>query len=277
MALIREKDSKRLHIKSKLMGESLVGKTFLKNLEYVKPFKFLPQVNVLKIGGQSITDIGAAAILPIIGEIVENAKKHKMIISTGGGTRSRHIYAIAMELGMPTGVIAKLGQSVSEQNALLLTTLLSPYGGIKVGHDDLPKLGAYFAQGCIPVIHGMPPYGYWEHLPSQGRLPQHRTDVGAYLLAEVIGAKRSIYVKDVDGLYTDNPKVDPDAVFIPKIGAGELIARDFDDLVVERAVLDLLLNSQNVGEIQIINGLKAGNIAKALDGEHVGTIIFKDK
>jgi molybdenum storage protein len=277
MALIREKDSKRLHIKSKLMGESLVGKTFLKNLEYVKPFKFLPQVNVLKIGGQSITDIGATAILPIIGEIIENAKKHKMIISTGGGTRSRHIYAIAMELGMPTGVIAKLGQSVSEQNALLLTTLLSPHGGIKVGHDDLPKLGAYFAQGCIPVIHGMPPYGYWEHLPPQGRLPQHRTDVGAYLLAEVIGAKRCIYVKDVDGLYTDNPKVDPDAVFIPKIGAGELIARDLDDLVVERAVLDLLLNSQNVSEIQIINGLKAGNIAKALDGEHVGTIIFKDK
>jgi molybdenum storage protein len=277
MALIREKDRKRLHIKSKLMGESLVGKTFLKSLQYVKPFKFLPGVNVLKIGGQSITDIGAAAIFPIIGEIVENAKNHKMIISTGGGTRSRHIYAIAMELGMPTGVIAKLGQSVSEQNALLLTTLLSPHGGIKVGHDDLPKLGAYFAQGCIPVIHGMPPYGYWEHLPSQGRLPQHRTDVGAYLLAEVIGAKRCIYVKDVDGLYTDNPKVDPDASFIPKIGAEELITRDLDDLVVERAVLELLLNSQNVSEIQIINGLKPGNIAKALDGEHVGTIIFKDK
>lgn len=277
MALIREKDSKRLHIKSKLMGESLVGKTFLKSLEYVKPFKFLPEVNVLKIGGQSITDIGAAAVLPIIEEVAENAKKHKMIISTGGGTRSRHIYAIAMELGMPTGVIAKLGQSVSEQNALLLVTLLSPHGGIKVGHDDLPKLGAYFAQGCIPVIHGMPPYGYWEHLPQVGRLPQHRTDVGAYLLAEVIGAKQCIYVKDVDGLYTDNPKVDPDAAFIPKIGAAELIERDLDDLVVERAVLELLLNSQNVSQIQIINGRKAGNISKALNGEHVGTIIFKDK
>jgi molybdenum storage protein len=28
MPLIRERDSKRLHIKSKLMGESLVGKAF---------------------------------------------------------------------------------------------------------------------------------------------------------------------------------------------------------------------------------------------------------
>ena len=33
MALIRERDSKRLHIKSKLMGESLVSKSFLQSLE----------------------------------------------------------------------------------------------------------------------------------------------------------------------------------------------------------------------------------------------------
>ncbi|MDD2585105.1 MAG: uridine kinase [Syntrophomonadaceae bacterium] len=277
MALIREKDSKRLHLKSKLMGESLVSKSFIKSLEYTEPFRLLPEVNVLKIGGQSITDIGAKAIIPIINEIVENKNQHKMIISTGGGTRSRHVYAIAMELGMPTGIIATLGQSVSEQNALMISTLLSPYGGIKVGHDDIPKLAGYFAQGCIPVIHGMPPYGYWEHPPKEGRIPPNRTDVGAYLLAEVVGAKQCIFIKDVDGLYTDNPKVDPDAEFIPRIGAGELLEKDFDDLVIERPVLDSLLYSNSVTEIQIINGLKSGNITRALNGEHVGTIIYKDK
>ncbi len=276
MALIREKDSKRLHVKSKLMGESLVGKTFLQSLEYKESFRILPDVSVLKIGGQSITDIGAKAVLPIIDEIVENAGQHKMIISTGGGTRSRHVYAIAMELGMPTGIISKLGQSVSEQNALMLSTLLTPYGGIKIGHDDIPKLGAYFRQGCIPVIHGMPPYGYWEHPPEEGRIPSNRTDVGAYLLAEVVGAKQCIFVKDVDGLYTDNPKVAPDAEFIPKIGAKELMDRDLDDLVVERVVLELLTRAQNIKQLQVINGTKAGNITKALNGEHVGTIIYKD-
>ena len=171
MPLIRERDSKRLHIKSKLMGESLVGKAFLKSLEYGPQFRALPEVNILKIGGQSITDMGARAVLPIIKEIVQNSKEHKMVISTGGGTRSRHVYAIAMELGMPTGIIATLGQSVSEQNALMISTLLNPYGGIKIGHDDIPKLAAYLNQGCIPVIHGMPPYGFWEHPPEEGRLP----------------------------------------------------------------------------------------------------------
>jgi molybdenum storage protein len=277
MALIRERDSKRLHIKSKLMGETLVGASFLKSLEYRPTFKLFPGVSVLKVGGQSITDMGAKAVLPVINEIVANARQHKMIISTGGGTRSRHVYAIAMELGMPTGIISKLGQSISEQNALMLTVLLSAYGGIKVGHDDIPKLGAYFAQGCIPVIHGMPPYGYWEHPPEEGRIPSNRTDVGAFLLAEVIGAKQCIFIKDVDGLYTDNPKTDPQAEFIPRIGAKELIEKNLDDLVVERVVLELLTRSQNTSQIQIINGTREGYITRALNGEHVGTIIYNDK
>ncbi|MGI6467778.1 MAG: uridine kinase [Syntrophomonadaceae bacterium] len=277
MALIRERDSKRLHIKSKLMGESLVSKSFLQSLEEREQFKALPDVNVLKIGGQSVTDMGAKAVVPVLEEIVQNAREHKIIISTGGGTRSRHVYSIALELGMPTGVIAKLGQSVSEQNALMISTLLMPHGGIKVGHDDIPKLAAYFSQGCIPVIHGMPPYGYWEHLPTQGRLPPNRTDVGAYLLAEVIGARQCIYVKDVNGLYEDNPKLYPEAKFIPKIGVRELQAMNLDDLVVEWAVLDMLARSRSVKQIQIINGLIPGNISRALKGEHVGTIIYNDQ
>lgn len=278
MALIRDRDSRRLHIKSKLMGESLVSKSFIESLDYeVEQFRSFPNVSVLKIGGQSITDLGARGVLPVIKEIADNSSQHKMIVSTGGGTRSRHIYAIAMELGMPTGIISKLGQSVSEQNALMLSTLLNPYGGIKVGHDDIPKLGGYFAQGCIPVIHGMPPYGYWEHPPKEGSIPPNRTDVGAYLLAEVIGARQCIFVKDEDGLYTDNPKKNPEVEFIPRIGAGELLDMGLDDLIVERAVLEFMLCARSVKEIQIVNGLKPGLITKALNGEHVGTIIYKDK
>lgn len=276
MSLIREAGSQKLHVQSKLMGESLVSKSFLQSLEEKEPFKVCPSATVVKLGGQSITDYGARALLPILQEIVQNAREHKMIISSGGGTRSRHVYAIAMDLGMPTGIISKLGQSVSEQNALMISTLLAPYNGIKIGHDDLPKLGLYFSQGCIPVVHGMPPYGYWEHLPPKGLLPPNRTDMGAYLLAEVLGAKQCIFVKDEDGLFTDNPKANPDVKFIPKVGAKELLAMDLDDLIIERGVLETMENARNVTQIQIINGMKEGNLTRALNGEHVGTIIYKD-
>src|SRR6266540_6471166 len=88
MALIRERDSKKLNIKSKLMGESLVSKSFMDSLEENVPFKVYPNANVLKLGGQSITDYGSRALTPILKEIVANAMEHKMLISTGGGTRS---------------------------------------------------------------------------------------------------------------------------------------------------------------------------------------------
>jgi molybdenum storage protein len=54
----------------------------------------------------------------------------------------------------------------------------------------------------------------------------------------------------------------------------DLLARDLDDLVVERAVLELMLTARNVKEIQFVNGLKPGQLTAALDGEPVGTIIF---
>jgi molybdenum storage protein len=276
MALVRERDGKRLHVKSRLMGESLVSKSFIEELEVAPQQRLFPDVNILKIGGQSICDRGMKAVPAIIKEIVANKEKHKMLITTGGGTRSRHIYTIGLELGMPTGIIAKFGSSVSEQNALLISMLLSPWGGIKIGHDEIVKLPTYFSQDCIPVMHGMPPYDYFAIPPATGRIPIHRTDVGTLILADLIGARRCIFIKDEKGLYSDDPKKNPNAKFIKKIGAKELSLRDQDDLIIERPCLEILQNSQVIHQIQIINGLEEGNITRALNGKNVGTIIFKE-
>ena len=275
MALIRERDGKRLHVKSRLMGESLVSKSFIEGLEVAPQQRLFPDVNILKIGGQSICDRGIRAVPAVIKEIAANKEKHKMLITTGGGTRSRHIYAIGLELGMPTGIIAKFGSSVSEQNALLISMLLSPWGGIKIGHDEIVKLPTYFSQGCIPVMHGMPPYDYFAIPPATGRIPIHRTDVGTLILADLIGARSCIFIKDEKGLYSDDPKKNADAEFIGEIGADQLLKRSLDDLIIERPCMEILQNSHVIHQIQIINGLEEGNITKALNGEKVGTIIYK--
>ncbi len=258
------------------MGESLVSKSFIEGLDVAPQKRLFPDVNILKIGGQSICDRGVKALPSIIREISECKKDHKILVTTGGGTRSRHIYAIGLELGMPTGILAKLGNSVSEQNALLVTMLLAPYGGIKIGHDEIVKLTSYFEQGCIPVMHGMPPYDYFAIPPAKGRIPLHRTDVGTIILADLIGARTCIFIKDEKGLYTDDPKKNPRAKFIPEIGAKTLIAKDQDDLIIERPCLEILQNSEVLTQIQIINGLEEGNITRALNREKIGTIIHKE-
>jgi len=276
MAIVRERDSKRLHIKGKLMGESLVSESFLDSLEVAPQRRMFPDVNVIKIGGQSICDRGKRALPALVDEIAANREAHKMLLLTGGGTRSRHIYAIGLELGMPTGIIAAFGTSVSKQNALLLATLLAPHGGIDIDQDAIMKLPNYFAQGGIPVTSGMPPYDFFAIPPEKGRIPIHRTDVGTILMADLIGARSCIYVKDERGLFTDDPKKDPDAEFIPKISVSELVERELDDLILERPCLDILRNSSVLESVQIVNGLEKGNLTRALAGEHVGTIITKN-
>jgi molybdenum storage protein len=125
------------------------------------------------------------------------------------------------------------------------------------------------------VFNGVPPYDLWEHPPAVGKIPPHRTDAGSYLVAEVFGARRMIFIKDVDGLFTADPATDPHASFIPRIQAAELISRNLPTLPIDRVMPELLQNARLATEVQIINGLVPGNLTRALKGEHVGSIIYK--
>ena len=50
---------------------------------------------------------------------------------------------------------------------------------------------------------------------------------------------------------------------------------NFATLPFERVLLDLLDYSRQISEVQIVNGLEADNIIKAVNGEHVGTKLKK--
>jgi molybdenum storage protein len=263
----------RKTISTPLSDGSLSGRELLAGTHYGPPVRVLPEVNVIKVGGQSLIDRGRAAVFPLVEEIAQAAKKHQLLIGTGGGTRARHAYSIALELGLPTGVIAAIGGSTSLQNARILQMLLAKHGGVHVTAEDFDKLPLYFRVGCIPIMVGMPPYQHWEKPPATGRIPANRTDSGVYLTAEFLGARSCIFIKDEQGLYTDDPKKNPKAKFIPRITAQELLERDFNDLILERSVLENMVNAAHVREIQLINGLVPGNLTRTLAGEHVGTII----
>jgi molybdenum storage protein len=242
-----------------------------------------PEINVLKIGGQSIIDRGKDAVLPILDVLIEAKEKHKIILMTGGGTRARHVYNIGIDLGMPTGVLSKLGDKVSWQNAEILSVLLAKHGGVKIGHgDNLEQLTMFCRLGYLPITYGIPPYGFFEHPAEYGAIPPHRTDCGAFLLAENIGARSLIFLKDEKGLFDCDPKKAKDSEkehlrFFDRISAKELLYMDLDDLIIERSILTLLQRAKCLKELQIIDALHhPEHVLKALEGEHVGTIIYKE-
>ncbi|MDQ6778367.1 MAG: uridine kinase [Actinomycetota bacterium] len=255
------------------MSRSLSDPALLAASAEAPDYAILPDVSVLKIGGQSLMDRGRAAIYPIVEELVEAKRKHLLLIGTGAGTRARHAYALAMELGLPTGVLTEVGAAVSGQNAQMLGYLMARYGVPVVGEAAFGAVALKVAECGAAIFAGMPPYGMWQHVPAEGVIPPYRTDAGCFLVAEVYAARQMIYVKDEDGLYTANPKTDENATLIPEITVDELIDRDLADLVIERPVLELMRNARHIKSVQVINGLRPGLISRALDGEHVGTII----
>jgi molybdenum storage protein len=256
-----------------LVEGSLTDEARLAQLDSQLTVQILPEANVIKIGGQSFIDRGRAAVFPLIEELVENLPRHKMLIGTGAGTRARHAYSVGLDLGMPTGVLSVLGIFVSTQNARMIHYLLAKYGVPFIEQAQFAQLPLYLAERQAVVFVGMPPYNFYQPNPQIGRIPPHRTDTGAYLVSEVFGARSMIYIKDEEGLYTADPKKNRHAKFIPRATVEELEAMDLDDVVVERSVLTLMKQAKHRRSIQVINGLKPGNLTRALNGEPVGTII----
>jgi molybdenum storage protein len=266
---------KRHHVQSMLMRESLLDKKVMSSTE-TPVVPMLPFCHVLKIGGRSIIDNGKNAVYPLVEAIRGALGEFKLVIGTGGGVRSRHVTSIGMDLGMPTGVLAQLRIIDALGNAHLLGTLLAPQGVIAIPPEILGHMLPFFINAAPGVIcNGDPPFSIWEHAPRMGRIPPHRTDAGTFLLAECYGCATHTLIKDVDGLYDSDPKVNSGAKFIPEITVSELRERKLQTLPFDRVMIDLLGNARQMKQFQIVNGLKPELLVKALRGEHVGTIVKK--
>src|SRR5262245_38598620 len=125
-----------------LLSRSLTDVELVEASAAAPDYAILPDVNVLKIGGQTVIDRGRAVVYPIVDELVAAKATHKLMIGTGAGTRARHLYSIAAELGLPTGVLTDVGSAVAGQNASILGHLMARHGVPVVG-------GAGF--GAVPL------------------------------------------------------------------------------------------------------------------------------
>lgn len=265
---------KRAHLQSFLARESLLDKNVERSTE-TPVFRMLPNSYVVKVGGRSILDRGREAVYPVVdvlNKVLDGGQK--LIIGTGGGARTRHVFSVGLDLGMPTGVLAQLAMADALGSAHMLGTLMAPRGVVAIPPEMFGHLLPLFLQAVPGVIYnGVPPYSIWEHPPKIGKIPPHRTDAGCYLLAECFGSKSVILLKDVDGLYDEDPKKNAQAKFIPEISTSELRKRNLATLPFDRVILDLLDNARLMKSIQIVNGLKPDVVAKAFAGEKVGTTV----
>jgi len=264
------------HVPSLLARQTLLDAGLTLPATDRDPIRLLPWLTVVKVGGRSIMDRGADAILPMVDELRRLLPEHKMLILTGAGIRARHIFSVGLDLGLPVGNLQGLASTESGQNGSLLANLLASDGVSYVEHGVVGgQLAIHLAAAPAVVSAAFPPYNAHEFPTATGRIPSHRGDTGALLIADALGARRLVLVEDVDGVYTADPNGagGEAAELIPDTTARALRDGGPKTLPVDRTFLDVLTTARHVKEVQLINGLVAGNLTRALRDEHVGTII----
>jgi uridylate kinase len=100
--------------------------------------------------------------------------------------------------------------------------------------------------------------------------PYFTTDTAASLRANDIGCDAILMAKNgIDGVYTGDPKTDPNAQFLKHLTYSEMLEKNLK--VMDRTAVSLCMDTPL--EIRVFNMSDTSNIEKILNGEDVGTTI----
>jgi len=265
----------RPHLETRLARESLVDRGLVRSTHTDVELPILPDAYMVGLGGASVMDRGQQIVRPLVEEIAGLRGRYKFVVGVGGGARVRHTYRIGMDLGIPTGGLAQLVGAMEECNAILLQACLAKHGSILMAREHFWELPLYLDSGSIPIVISIPPYHFWEPPPEHGALPEHGSDFGLFIMAEVLGMKSLVLVKDTDGIFTADPKKDPSATPIRRTTAAELLARNLPSYGVDREMLVALSRARNLLRVQVVSGARRGALERALAGQDEGTVLTR--
>ena len=219
---------------------------------------------VLKLGGHLLSEKSNSKYLKeCIKVLKEILKSNRLIVITGGGALARAYIEAARAFGVDESTCDQLGIEASRLNAMLLTSLLDEdaYPNIPRNIDELKNA----IRSGKTVITG-------------GLFPAQSTDAVAAVAAELSHARLLIKATDVDGIYTSDPKSDPEAEKIEEIRAKELYRMIVDRgmeagkyELFDQQALRIIMRS-GIPTV-VIDGRDPKNILKALKGEKIGTRI----
>ncbi|MCZ4559547.1 UMP kinase [Rhodococcus sp. IEGM 1401] len=100
-------------------------------------------------------------------------------------------------------------------------------------------------------------------------MPYFSTDTTAAQRALEIGAEVLLMAKAVDGVYSADPRLDPDATMFDTITHREAIEQGLK--VADATAFSLCMDNQM--PMLVFNLLIQGNIARAVSGENIGTLV----
>ena len=227
---------------------------------------------LVKISGESLAGDQGFGIEP---RVVEQLTKEvgavheagvRLGLVVGGGNIVRG--AVASQHGMDRVSADYMGMLATVINALALQDALE-----RAGVETRVMTAIRMEELAEPYIRRRA----LRHL-EKGRVvifaggtgnPYFSTDTAAVLRAIEMDADVILKATKVDGVYTSDPKVDPDAEFLPELTYRDVINNELQ--VMDAAAMSLC--RENDLPVIVLNIKEPGAILSALRGERIGTLV----
>ncbi|MBS9372718.1 UMP kinase [Rhodococcus sp. B50] len=199
-----------------------------------------------------------------IAEVVRSGAEVAVVIGGGNFFRGAEL----QQRGLERARSDYMGMLGTVMNSLALQDFLE-----KEGIDTRVQTAITMGQVAEPYL----PLRARRHL-EKGRvvifgagmgMPYFSTDTTAAQRALEIGAEVVLMAKAVDGVYSDDPRTNPDAVLFEEITHREVIEQGLK--VADATAFSLCMD--NAMPIMVFNLLTKGNIARAIAGEKIGTLV----
>ena len=248
------------------MRESLLDKEVMASTES-PVVRMLPNVHVVKIGARSIIDAGKVATYPVVDVLGRLLESEKLILGVGGGARSRHVFSIGLDLGLPTGALAQF--SVAERS-------VTPHPGdatrpVRRGAIPPEILGISYPSSSLRPGGSSMASALLALGASSGRAhPRHIAPMRLLYLGRCFGT-RTVKLVKVGRAYKEGPEAEPNAASSTH-RRGELKQRALKSLPFDELLPDSLSREARP-PVPDRQRLRTGTDPAAVRGEHVGTIV----
>lgn len=199
--------------------------------------------------------------VPVLKRIAQN---NQLIVVCGGGRTARDYRDVAKEFTSERIPLDNVGTAATQLNAMTLTAALGE-SAHQPKEFPLRYPAAKKLLGEKILVFG-------------GIKPLHSTDFDSVFLAKMVSADLIINVTNVPGVFSEDPRTDPQAKKFDKLNYDEFIKIIKKNVQApgQYALFDLkgakLLKKIKVKMI-VIDGRDAEEIVRAVEGTHSGTVV----
>lgn len=163
----------------------------------------------LSVGGSILAKDLSPESFRAYAEVLKGlAKEHKLVVVTGGGVAARDYIRTARNLGANETECDYIGIAITRLNAQLLITALE--------EDAYPEPPLDYKEAWKALSTG-------KIVVMGGVIPGQTTDAVTAIVAEYLKADLIVIATSVDGVYSADPKKDPNAVKYETMTAKQLV------------------------------------------------------